>query len=120
MNKQFMIYTISVTNLAIEEEYECKESWETYYSIDKAISTAIGLAKDLSDDDDTYMVSVYGGEYQDKDGNTYGEPYDLYTFSNKDKETTIKVRLECGYVKREVDGYIHNGEIEFQDKNFKL
>lgn len=120
MNKDFMIYTISVTNLATEEEYECKESWETYYSIDKAISTAIDLAKELSDDDDTYMVSVFGGEYQDKDGNTYGEPYDLYTFSNKDKEETIKVRLERGYVKGEVDGYIHNGEIEFQDKNFKL
>ena len=120
MNKDIMFFTISVTNLANEEDYECKESWESYYSIDDAISTAIDLAKSLSDEKDTYMVSVFGGEYQDENGNTFGEPFDLYTFSNKDKETTIKVRLSCGYVKGEVDGYIQNGETEFQDENFKL
>lgn len=31
--------------------------------------------------------------------NTYGEPFDFYTFSNKDKELTIKTRLWYGYVK---------------------
>lgn len=115
-----MCFTISVTNLANEEDYDCKESYEIYYSIDDAISSAIDLVKSLADEKDTYMVSVFGGEYQYENGNTFGEPFDLYTFSNKDKETTIQIRLSCGYVKGEVDGYIHNGGIEFQDKNFKL
>jgi hypothetical protein len=62
------------------------------------------------------MVSGFGGEYQDEDDNTYGEPFDLYTFSNKDKELTIKTRLCYGYVKGGADGYIQNGKIEFQAK----
>lgn len=115
------IFTISATNISTEEcDLDCKETYEIYYSIDKAISVAIDLAKMFSNDESVYNVSVFAGEEQDDNGNIIGEPYSIYTFSNKDKETTISKRLESGYVKGEVDGYVVNGEVEFEDKNFKL
>ena len=120
-NMKTMVYTISATNISTEEcDFDCKETYEIYYSVDKAISAAIDVAKELSDNECVYNVSVFGGEYQDDKGNILGEPYDIYTYSNKDKETTISTRLNSGYVKGEVDGYITNGEFEFEDKNFKL
>lgn len=116
-----MIFTISATNISTEEnDFECKETYEIYYSVDKAISAAIDVAKMLADDESVYNVSVFSGEEQDDNGNILGEPYDIYTFSNKDRDTTISARLESGYVKGEVDGYIVNGNAEFEDKNFKL
>lgn len=118
---KLMVYTISATNISNDEcDIDYKESYDIYYSVDKAISAAIDVAKMLDDEESVYNVSVFGGEYQDENGNILGEPYDIYTYSNKDKETTISARLKSGYVKGEADGYITNGEIEFEDKNFKL
>lgn len=117
-----MIFTISAANITDETacDFDCKESYEIYYSIDKAISAAIDVAKSLSDEEDVYNVSVFSGEYQDDMGNIFGEPYDVYTFSNKNKQTTFKARINAGYVRGVVDGYVTNGEFEFEDKNFKL
>ena len=117
-----MIFTIGVTNITDECacDFDCKETYERYYSEKEAITAAVNVAKILANEESVYNVSVFGGEYQDESGNILGEPYDMYTFSNKDKETTISARLKSGYVKGEVDGYISNGEIEFEDKNFKL
>lgn len=116
-----MIFTISATNLNTEEcDFDFKESYEIYYSIDKAISAAIDVAKRLHNEESVYDVSVFSGEYQDDNGNIFGEPHVIYTISNKPKEITTSVRLGNGYTKGEVDGYISNGEIEFEDKKFKL
>ena len=116
-----LVYTISVTNISTEDcDFNCRETYDVYYSVDKAISGAIDVAKKLADDEYVYNISVFGGEYQNESGDIFGEPYDMYTLSNKDKETTISTRLLGGYVKGEVDGYVSNGEIEFEDKNFKI
>lgn len=118
---EVLVYTISVTNISTEDcDLDCKETYDVYYSVDKAISAAIDVAKKLADDEYVYNISVFGGEYQNESGAIFGEPYDIYTLSNKDKETTISARLNSGYVKGEVDGYVSNGEIEFEDKNFKI
>ena len=117
-----MIFTIGVTNITDECacDFDCKETYEIFYTEKEAITAAVNVAKALADDDSVYGVSVFGGEYQDDKGNTLGEPYDIYTISNKDRETTISARLEMGYTKGEVDGYISNGEIEVWGKKFKL
>lgn len=115
MEKKFFdIYTIGVLSLNTEQDYECEECWETYYSVDEAVSTAIDLAKELANEEDTYVVSVFGGEYQDVDGNTFGEPENIYMISSKDKEVTISERLNCGYTNGEVNAYINNGNAEFK------
>ena len=110
------VYTISVTNLNTEESVERKESWENYYSFDTAVDTAIEIVQELADDEDIYMVTIFGGEYQDEDGNILGDMFDFLTFSNKDRETTINARLERGYARAEVDGYIVGEEYELYKK----
>ena len=117
-----MIFTIGVTNITDECacDFDCKETYEIFYTEKEAITAAVNIAKTLANEESVYNVSVFGGEYQDESGDILGEPYDIYTYSNKDRETTISARLKSGYVKGEVDGYISNGEIEFEDKKFKL
>ena len=117
-----MIFTIGVTNITEECacDFDCKETYERYYSEEEAITAAVNVAKALADDESVYNVSIFGGEYQDDKGNTLGEPYDIYTISNKDRKTTTSARLDNGYVKVGVDAYISNGEIEVWGKKFKL
>lgn len=110
------VYTISVTNLNTEESVERKESWENYYSFDTAVEVAIELAQELADDENIYMVTIFGGEYQDKDGNIFGDMFEMLTFSNKDRETTIDARLKRGYTRAEVDGYVVGEEFELYKK----
>lgn len=114
------IYTISAINLSTEEDIDCKECYIIYYSIDEAISSAIDLAKSLHDEDDVYNISVFCGEKQDDNGNISGEPMETYTISNKPRQITIDARLAVNYVRGDVDGYVTDGEFEFEDKNFKL
>ena len=117
-----MIFTIGVTNITDECacDFDCKETYEIFYTEEEAITAAVNVAKALADDDSVYGVSVFGGEYQDDNGNILGEPYDIYTISNKDRKTTTSARLDNGYVKAGVDAYISNGEIEVWGKKFKL
>ena len=115
-----MIYTIGATDIMAEESYECAITWAEYGDIDVAISKAIDLARELSTDNEIYNVSVYGGEYKDDNGNVFGEPYDMFTISSKDKDTTIKARTEMNYCKGEVDAYVENGQVTYENEFFQL
>lgn len=112
------IFTISAYNLTNDCEFECQESWETYYSVDDAVESACKLALNLSTEDDVYDITIFGGEYMDEDGNTLGEPFGIIAISNKDKQTTIDARLESGFVIGEVDGYVEDGKVDLSISKF--
>lgn len=79
-----------------------------YESEEEAISAARELAQSLSSWDNVIIVSVYAGEYSDGKGNVFGEPFDIYSISNKDKKTTMIARKNAGYAGLEVDEYMDN------------
>lgn len=78
---------------------------QIYYNIDEAIKAAKKLAQDLIDYENVAIVTVYGGEYETDNGNIFGDPQDVYSISNSDKETTMFTREQCGYVNPEVNDY---------------
>lgn len=112
------IFTISIYNLTSDCEFECCESWDTYYAIDDAIDAASRVAKELSNEDDVYDITIFGGEYQNDNGDTFGEPFGIIAISNKDKETTKEARLAYGFVVGEMDGYVTYGEVELNIDSF--
>ena len=78
-----------------------------YTSEEAAIEAARQCARSYANNDgDVVIVTVFAGEYEDENGNIKGEPYDIYTVSNSDKETTMRARKQSGFMKDEVDEYM--------------
>lgn len=101
------IFTIHVFNVTNDEGVdEFKYSSQTYYSEDSAIKAARKCAKEFVGDDDVIQVGVCSGEYEDGNGNVYGEPDEIYTISNKDEKTTKEARKKSGYTRLDVDEYL--------------
>ena len=108
------IFTLNAFDITTDEGIEdMKYIGQTYYSEDDAIDAAREMANAYSDWDGVIIVSVMAGEYEMPSGDIYGEPMDIYTISNKDKNQTIQAREESGYTNAEVDEYI----IEMNNKN---
>ena len=108
------IFTLNALDITTDEGIEdMKYIGQTYYSEDDAIDAAREMANAYSDWDGVIIVSVMTGEYEMPSGDIYGEPMDIYTISNKDKNQTIQAREESGYTNAEVDEYIS----EMNNKN---
>jgi len=104
--RQQEIFTISALDIENEEDVsDMQYCGKSYYDIDEAIEAATEFAKTLSDYDSVIIVTVYGGEYETQSGDVYGEPFDIYTISNSDQETTEIAREEAGYYRLDVDDY---------------
>lgn len=100
------IYSLGGVNVTKDEGVEISGQYSIlYHSMKKARQCARRAAREYADSDDVINISVYAGEYMDKEGNVWGEPFDVYTVSNKDKETTMAAREKAGYVRLEVDNY---------------
>ena len=101
------IYTISAYDIDYDAVYEeVKYDGQIYYSEEEAVEAAREWCSELTSDDEPLIcITVYGGEYKTPDGNFYGEPFDIWTISNKSKEETVIGRRNAGYVSEEVDEY---------------
>lgn len=100
------IFTLNAVDLTTDEGFDDMQyTSKTYYSEEEAIKAAKEMANKYSDWDGIINISVMAGEYEMPSGDVYGEPYDIYTVSNKDEETTRSAREKSGYVRNDVDGY---------------
>ena len=71
-----------------------------------AIEAARSFASEISDEDEVIVVWVYAGEYKTPSGDVYGDPYAIYSISNKRKEETVAAMTEMGFSNPECDEYI--------------
>ena len=100
------IFTLNAVDLTTDEGFDDMQyTSKTYYSEEEAIKAAKEMANAYSDWDGVINISIMAGEYELPSGEVYGEPYDIYTISNKDEETTRSAREKRGYVRHDVDGY---------------
>lgn len=100
------IFTLNAVDLTTDEGFnDMQYTSQTYYSEQEAIEAAKDMANTYSDWDGVINISVMAGEYELPSGDVYGEPYDIYTVSNKDDETTRSAREKSGYVRHDVDDY---------------
>lgn len=99
------VFTVSAYNIQTEESILDMPTSIDYDSEDEAVKAARNLAKTFADNEDVVIVTVFGGEYETPSG-IFGEPYVIYTISNKDRRTTMIARKEAGYVNANVDEYV--------------
>ena len=101
------IFTISAIDIDFDVPYEeMKYDGQIYYSEEEAMEAAREWCSELTGPDEPLIcITVYAGEYKTPDGNFWGEPYDIWTISNKSKEETVIGRRNAGYVSEEVDEY---------------
>lgn len=100
------VFTLDAIDITLDEGIDdMRFCGQVYHSADEAIVAAEECADYYSDDDDVILVSVYGNQFEDGKGNTFGEPVEIYAASNKDKKTTMLARRQSGYVNPEVDYY---------------
>ena len=100
------IFTVSAERILDEEEYWSGEYAVEYTSEKAAIEAARSFASEISDEDEVIVVWVYAGEYKTPSGDVYGDPYAIYSISNKGKEETVAAMTEMGFSNSECDEYI--------------
>lgn len=111
------IFTLNAVDLTTDEGFDDMDyTSETYYSEEEAIEAAKDMASAYSDWDNVINISVMAGEYELPSGDVFGEPYDIYTVSNKDEETTRSAREKSGYTRHDVDGYPNLNESKRKKK----
>lgn len=100
------VFTISAFDIESEEDVsDMRHCGQTYYNIDDAIASATEFAQSLVNYGSVIMITVYAGEYENGNGDVFGEPEGVYTISNSDKRTTVIARKQCGYTRLDVDAY---------------
>jgi hypothetical protein len=100
------VFTISAFDIESDENVsDMRYCGQTYYNIDDAIDSATEFAQSLVNYGSVIMITVYAGEYENGNGDVFGEPVDVYTISNSDKRTTAIARKQCGYTSVDVDAY---------------
>lgn len=89
------VFTIDLYNETIEEGSDgyMDVLGKTYYDSTEAIDAAYKLIEELEDDPDLYTVSVYGGEYEDDNGNIYGDPVSIFSMSNQHDKEASRINL---------------------------
>ena len=100
------IFTVNAERILDEEEYWSGEYSAEYTSEKAAIEAARKFASEISNEDEVIVVWVYAGEYKTPSGDVYGDPYAIYSISNKGKEETVEAMTDMGYSNLECDEYI--------------
>ena len=100
------IFTISAFDIENDVDVsDMQYCGRTYNNIDDAITSATEFAQFLVDYGSVVIVTVYAGEYENENGDIFGEPQDVYSVSNSDNKTTAIARKRSGYVRSDVDAY---------------
>lgn len=94
-NENTEVFTISAFDVIDEHEVWDGRFAVDYDSADEAIDAAWEFAQQYSNDENVIIVTVFGGEYRKPNGDVVGDPFDIYTISNKDKETTLKAHSQA-------------------------
>lgn len=100
------IFTVDAFDITAQEGIDDIQYSVDYSSEEEALRAANEMIREYALYPDVINVSVYAGEYKNEKGEIWGERFDIYTVSNKDKETTMKAHQKYGYVRLDVDEYI--------------
>lgn len=112
------VFTIDIYDKTNDNPLDDMSYSSDYDNEEEAIDAAREAALEYRDDDSVIIVTVYGGEYKTNRG-IFGEPYDIYSVSNKDIETTKKTLESNGYSIPYADEYVYPACI-FKDGTIRI
>lgn len=87
--------------------------------LDGAIEVAKEIISEYVDYPDVVETTVYQGQYMTEDGDVLGEPYDVFTATNKTPQESADARQRADYVRKYVDYYAVDPQVDVKLTEFK-
>lgn len=124
MKERKEIWTVELCNITTGEslfDHRCNCLCD---DLDGAIEVAKEIIGEYVDYPDVVETTVYQGQYMTENGDVLGEPYDVFTATNKTPQESADARQRADYVRKYVDYYAVDLKVnvkltEFKGKQYK-
>ena len=119
MKERKEIWTVELCNITTGEslfDHRCNCLCD---DLDGAIEVAEEIISEYVDYPDVVETTVYQGQYMTENGDVLGEPYDVFTATNKSPQESADARQRADYVKKYVDYYAVDPQVDVKPTEFK-
>ena len=119
MKERKEIWTVELCNITTGEslfDHRCNCLCD---DLDGAIEVAEEIISEYVDYPDVVETTVYQGQYMTENGDVLGEPYDVFSATNKSPQESADARQRADYVKKYVDYYAVDPQVDVKPTEFK-
>ena len=119
MKERKEIWTVDLCNITTGEslfDHRCNCLCD---DLDGAIEVSKEIISEYVDYPDVVETTVYQGQYMTENGDVMGEPYDVFTATNKSPQESADARQRADYVMKYVDYYAVDHQVDFKHTEFK-
>ena len=119
MKERKEIWTVELCNITTGEslfDHRCNCLCD---DLDGAIEVAKEIINEYVDYPDVVETTVYQGQYMTENGDVLGEPYDVFTATNKSPQESADARQRAYYVRKYVDYYAVDPQVDVKPTEFK-
>lgn len=119
MKERKEIWTVELCNITTGEslfDHRCNCLCDDMYG---AIEVAEEIISEYVDYPDVVETTVYQGQYMTENGDVLGEPYDVFTATNKSPQESANARQRADYVRKYVDYYAVDPQVDVKPTEFK-
>ena len=119
MKERKEICTVELCNITTGEslfDHRCNCLCDDLYG---AIEVAEEIISEYVDYQDVVETTVYQGQYMTENGDVLGEPYDVFSATNKSPQESADARQRADYVKKYVDYYAVDPQVDVKPTEFK-
>lgn len=119
MKERKEIWTVELCNITTGEslfDHRCNCLCDDLYG---AIEVAEEIISEYVDYPDVVETTVYQGQYMTENGDVLGEPYDVFTATNKSPQESADARQRADYVRKYVDYYAVDPQVDVKPTEFK-
>ena len=124
MKERKEIWTVELCNITTVESLFDNRCNCLCDDLDGAIEVSKEIISEYVDYPDVVETTVYQGQYMTENGDVLGEPYDVFTATNKSPQESADARQRADYVRKYVDYYAFDPQVdvkptEFNGKQYK-
>ena len=119
MKERKEIWTVELCNITTGEslfDHRCNCLCDDLYG---AIEVAEEIISEYVDYPGVVETTVYQGQYMTENGDVLGEPYDVFTATNKSPQESADARQRADYVRKYVDYYAVDPQVDVKPTEFK-
>ena len=119
MKEKKEIWTVELCNITTGEslfDHRCNCLCD---DLDGAIEVSKEIISEYVDYPDVVETTVYQGQYITENGDVLGEPYDVFTATNKSPQESADARQRADYVRKYVDYYAVDPQVDVKPTEFK-
>lgn len=119
MKERKEIWTVELCNITTGESLFDNRCNCLCDDLDGAIEVAEEIISEYVDYPDVVETTVYQGQYMTENGDVLGDPYDVFTATNKSPQESSDARQRADYVRKYVDYYAVDPQVDVKPTEFK-